>query len=372
MTRKVLTPSLTISSYATLQKIRELPIPGEVLVTQGQQVTAQTVIARAALPGDLSMLRIPEQLGIEPSEVINILKIKEGDVVKERDILCTHIGLFGLFKNHFYSPCSGTVELISQKTGHVGIRSEPEILSLSAYISGKVVSLVPKKSVTIETSGIFVQGIFGLGGERAGQLELLNVDPAEPLLPKHLPTTAQAKILVGGTSPSLATIKAAAESGAVGLVVGSIDDQAMAGYLGYDLGIALTGDEDVPMSLIVTEGFGSIPLSGRVLSILSQAAGKSASINGATQVRAGALRPEIIVPLENKPAQSSEIELEQSLEIGRRVRVIRIPYFGAVGTVTAMPHAPQLIETGAHTRVLSVKLSTGIEVVVPRANVELI
>jgi hypothetical protein len=44
------------------------------------------------------------------------------------------------------------------------------------------------------------------------------------------------------------------------------------------------------MTDVITEGFGNIPLADRTLSLLSAYAGKIASINGATQVRA-ARRP---------------------------------------------------------------------------------
>ena len=172
--------------------------------------------------------------------------------------------------------------------------------------------------------------------------------------------------------PSIEVLEKAASSGAVGFVTGSIDDKALAAYLGYDLGIALTGDENVPMSLVVTEGFGKIPMAERTSTLLKEFNGAEVSINGATQVRAGALRPEIIISHAGISTEKAQDQTSYSLEIGRRVRIIRVPYFGQVGTVSDLPHQPVKIETGAHTRVLRAKLESGEEVVVPRANVELI
>jgi transcription antitermination factor NusG len=83
------------------------------------------------------------------------------------------------------------------------------------------------------------------------------------------------------------------------------------------------------------------------------------------------LRPEIIIPEPGEPIVE-EVVHEGALEVGRTVRLIRDPYFGKLATVTELPPEPQVIETEAKVRVVRVRLAEGQEVVVPRANVELI
>jgi hypothetical protein len=102
--------------------------------------------------------------------------------------------------------------------------------------------------------------------------------------------------------------------------------------------------------------------------------GKTASINGATQIRAGVIRPEIIVPLEDPPhlPESPPAREAQTLDIGSAVRIIREPYFGRLGTVVELPPELMEIESGTHARVLKAKLDDGTVAVVPRANVEII
>jgi len=180
--------------------------------------------------------------------------------------------------------------------------------------------------------------------------------------------------LIGGHSPTTAALNAAAARGAVGFITASIDDTTLARYVGYDIGIALTGDEAVPMTLIITEGFGSLAMNDRVVSILKRAEGAQASINGATQVRAGAERPEIITRVTEEDSQhdAAESAATAGLQVGSRVRIIRVPYFGAQGRVTALPKELSQIETGALARVAHVRIELeGREVVVPRANIEL-
>jgi hypothetical protein len=60
------------------------------------------------------------------------------------------------------------------------------------------------------------------------------------------------------------------------------------------------------------------------------------------------------------------------LDIGSPVRVIRHPYFGQLGTVSALPSPLQVLESGSKARVLEVTFDDGKKAIVPRANVELI
>jgi hypothetical protein len=104
-----------------------------------------------------------------------------------------------------------------------------------------------------------------------------------------------------------------------------------------------------------------------------------ASINGATQIRAGVMRPEIIVPEINQ--ETSEIDLSVTVDeekfsgimnIGSRVRIIRRPYFGSIGNVVKMPIKLEIIETGCNVRVVEIQLDDNRTVTIPWANVELL
>ncbi len=371
---QALTPGLQVLADAVVRKTRELPVPGRILCGQGDVVTPDAVVGRAELLGDLNILRIPEILGIEPFEAVKGLKVDEGAAIAAGDLVCEHVGLFGLFRSRYHSPVDGAVEFVSRRTGHLGVRLAPHAIELRAYVQGTVTGVEPDKSVTIESRGAFIQGIFGVGRERYGTIRMLDGGPKTILGPAKIPGDASGQVLVGGTRPTLEALQLAAEAGAAGLVVGSIDDYALTGYLGYDLGMAVTGHEDVSMTVIVTEGFGWLPVAERTHSLLRSLEGRAASINGATQVRAGAVRPEIIVATEETGASSVAVERNPAagLRIGAFVRIIRAPHFGATAEVIALPADPQPIETGARTRVLHARLDNGDIAAIPRANVELL
>jgi len=367
---KALTPALAVSSRSTIRRRRDLPIAGEVLVKEGDSVTGDQVVARAQLEGELRLVRVAEILGIPATDLPTALRVREGDQVEEGALLAELRGLWGLFRSTVLSPIAGTIEFISNATGHVGVRAPSMPLNLSAYMRGRVVSVEPQRSVLIEAESTFVQGIFGAGGERLGRISMLPISADTVITEAHIPERAEGQVLVGGHSPTHGALQKAAKAGAVGCITGSIDDRALTEYVGHDIGVALTGDEDVPMTLIITEGFGSLPISERVLQTLGRINGEVVCLNGATQVRAGAQRPEVIGPM-CEAVDAHELR-GRSLSIGARIRVIRVPYFGAMGVVTELPHELSRIETGAEVRILVAKLDDGRQVTVPRANVELV
>ncbi len=99
-----------------------------------------------------------------------------------------------------------------------------------------------------------------------------------------------------------------------------------------------------------------------------------ACINGATQIRAGVIRPEIIIPIDESLVEENKDEKLhlEGLTSGLQVRIIGPPYFGALGHITDLPIDLQTVETESKVRVLDVELEDGSRVTVPRANVELI
>ena len=62
------TPGLTVSGDIVVQRVRRLPIKGDVLVKVGDQVVPDQIVARAMLPGPLQTLKLAERLGLEPKD----------------------------------------------------------------------------------------------------------------------------------------------------------------------------------------------------------------------------------------------------------------------------------------------------------------
>lgn len=367
------TPGLTVSADTVVQRLRRLPIKGEVLVQEGQAVSYDTIVARAMLPGLLQTIKLAETLGVEAKEVPNFFRLQIGDPIEKDQVVAETKGfLFGWGKATVASHSSGTVESISEITGNVLVR-EPSIpVNMSAYINGRIVKVIPEEGVVVETRGAMVQGIFGVGGERNGVIRIAVESPSELLDVQHIQDSDQGKILVGGSGVTYDALVRANEVQVAGIVVGAIRDVDLIKFLGYDIGVAITGQEEINTTIIATEGFGKLNMAERTFKLLKSIEGRSASLNGATQIRAGVIRPEVIAPMDKEAAQATEAASESTLTIGTPIRVIREPYFGMLGKVTELPPQLHTVESGAEVRVLKAMLDNGSEVLVPRANVEII
>jgi hypothetical protein len=167
-------------------------------------------------------------------------------------------------------------------------------------------------------------------------------------------------------------MKQAKAVGVAGVVVGGIHDEDLRALLGYDLGVAITGTEQVGFTLILTEGFGTIPMAAKTFKLLAAHAGRKASISGATQIRAGVIRPEIIIPQGEGQAKTVSQSQREGISLGDPVRIIRDPMFGRIGEVSALPSELTKIPTESEVRVLEVTFADGKTAVIPRTNIEVI
>jgi hypothetical protein len=113
-------------------------------------------------------------------------------------------------------------------------------------------------------------------------------------------------------------------------------------------------------------------MADRTWKLLVQHRGDIASVSGATQIRAGVMRPEIIIPMVDAPSSDDAHDVTP-LEIGSLLRVIRQPYFGRIGRVVELPPELRPLESEALVRVLTVEFADdSANATIPRANVELI
>ncbi len=355
----------------TIRKERRLPLAGQVNVSVGDVVPAEQVVAETALPGNVTTVNVAGELNINTEEVPRLMLKSEGDSVEAREPLAEHKALWGIFHAVSCSPMAGTVENISPVTGQVLIRGPAVPVELTAYIDGTVVEVLSDEGAVVECQGALVQGIIGIGGETHGEI-MISVDhPAQPLTADLITEDCCEKLIVGGAQATLGALEQAREVGAAGVVVGSINAAVLDELLGKTLGVAITGDENVGITLIITEGFGELPMAQRTFDLLSAHTGEHASLNGATQIRAGVIRPEVIITHPSSAEMPSEPILAE-LKVGSSVRLIRDPYFGILGTITALPEELQQIETESLVRVVHVRSDDGKELTVPRANIELI
>jgi len=366
-------PGLSVTDNIVLKKERILPLKGTVLVKKGDKVKAEDLVAETLLPGKVIPFNLSNKLSVTPPMHMQYLKVKAGDNIKKGDMVAQTNGFFGLFKTAVKSPIDGEIENISKITGQVLFR-EPRIpVQVKAFLDGLIVDVIPEEGVIVENKSAYVQGIFGIGGEITGEIKILASAPDEVVPAAKIDGSCKEKIIVCGAMVEYDFIKKAIEKGVRGIISGGIDDNDLKKLLGYNIGVAITGHENIGLTIVATEGFGKINMAKKTFELLKRFEGHKSSIHGKTQIRAGVMRPEIIIPLEFKEDELQEPEAKMSLlEIGTTIRVIRQPNFGVIGKVTGLPEKLTSVESETLVRILEAELENGQKVTIPRANVEVI
>jgi len=366
------TAGLKIKRAMTVSRTRRLPIPGEVCVNVGDRVNHDTVVARTWITGDPEIVNAAALIGVEDEDLPKYMTKIVGDKTLKGEVIAVNNELFGLIKKEVTSPVDGTIESISEATGQVIVRGLPVPVEVDAYVPGKVVEVTPRLGAVIETNAALIQGIFGIGGENHGRVKLAVDSPDAEITEDYITSEDRGAVLVGGSLVTVEALRKAAETKVSCIVTGSARHKDIAVFMGEEIGVAITGQEAVGLTLIITEGFGKMKMSQRTFDLLKNFEGYIASVNGATQIRAGVLRPEIIIPHEKNHGQVFRDDLTAGIVPGTPVRIIRQPHFGTIGKVVDLPVELQKIESESYVRVLDVELEDGRVVTIPRANVEII
>lgn len=335
---------------------------------------------RSAKP--LAVVAVASRLHIWPRLIRMYTQVKEGDQVFEGQILACAPGGGGM--DYVYAPMSGIVEKICSQTGTITIVRPIKPTRVLAHIRGVVTEIIPDQGAVVEGIGSYIQGVFGVGGERFGEIKVLASSPSDVLDEAGVPEDLQGKVVVGGSFATLGALKKIKEKGSLGVVVGGLNQLDLVQLIGKEIDVGVTGEEDSDLTVIILEGFGVMPMNDVAFSILKAQEGQLASIDGTTQIRAGVVRPEIFVNQEYPGDAAGTVEPEipvlannetwvsvaPQLSVGDRVRCIRQPYFGLWGYVRGLPKDLEKVECEALMEVAEVELDDGRLVKVPEANLE--
>ncbi|MFB0558765.1 MAG: hypothetical protein ACETVY_06585, partial [Candidatus Bathyarchaeia archaeon] len=270
------TPGLKVKRSTTIDKTRRLPIFGEVFVNVGDAVDHDTVLAMTEISGDPEIVKAAMILGVEPDDLPRYMKKGLGDKVDEGEIIAFFSALFGLLKKRVESPVEGFIESISDITGQIIVRGKPVPVEVDAYIPGNVVEVMPREGAVIEANAAFIQGIFGIGGERYGKIRVVVGSAEDTLTDDLIKPEDKGAVLVGGSMVTMKALKRAVNLGVACVVVGGIRHDDLTDFIETEIGVAITGHEEVGITLIVTEGFGRMRMSQRTFDLLRSFEGYNA------------------------------------------------------------------------------------------------
>jgi hypothetical protein len=283
--------------FEKIIKERRIPTKGQLLVKLESLVEPTTVIAKGTVPSvEIEELKLDQTLNVVPEYVSNHLIKHKGELVKRNEVIAIARSFFGRKTRVAQSPIDGSIESFSSSTGRMLIRGHPIPVQVNAHIPGKVTEIFQGEGAIVETLGVKLNGIFGVGGENHGTLVMAVDSPNRSLTRNQIKPEHKGMILIGGSLVTLEALREAERIGVKGIIVGGIEQKDLTYFLGHEIGVAITGRENIELTLIITEGFGEKPIQSEKYHILNQHSGSLACIDGTTHIRSRVLRPEIIIP----------------------------------------------------------------------------
>lgn len=294
-----------------------------------------------------------------------IIQVRVGDVLQMGDTLAMDEDNLRVV-----APIAG---LITEIKGAVISIKRPFVLTQTfAYVSGHVVEIIPELGAVLESDLTRLNGVFGIGGEAWGELRQA-VNTAQDVLEANEITEAdRGKALLAGSLLTYEAMQKALQVGAAGIICGGAHNIDIVKLVGHEVKPGIISRE-IKLTVVITEGMGQIPMQQQMFQTIAAYEGKMVSINGLTQIRAGVIRPEILLPAGEDDSVSTETEktvsVMEELQIGDTVRIIREPWFGLVGKITADPEQEVVLPSGVQTLIYRLSVD-GEQLAVPRANVE--
>lgn len=234
---------------------------------------------------------VEQILGVSPKIAEKSISIKVGQAVSPGQIIASIIHKNNnMCLNSITTNVFGTVTDINDNI--IKIKNTQISKYLKSYLSGEVICIDENYSVTIRSKVIRITGNYGIGGEKCGVLKVTNkkILTSDDILPSD-----NGKIILTRGYISKSAILKAAETNVTAIIGSSSDLSIIRNYVGSNFIPSITGAEDVATGLILINGFGHSLIKRTIFDLLSKFEGNNIALNGTTHIRAGAIRPEVLI-----------------------------------------------------------------------------
>lgn len=332
--RQVLSPisghiALISNSFGTVYIRQPVPVGGE-----------QTVVMDLVKEANISKLGLVAAVRVNPGRIVNpetVLVMGQG--ARAKAVL---------------SPIYGRVESI--RDGVITIVPVRARTTLHAYLTGRVQRVIPQQKVVLQAFAHVITGVYGVGAESGGEI-LVAGGANEELAASSVTAEWRGKVVIAGRTASLEVLQAASEVGCAGIVVAHMSSDTLAAYVGSNSMPGITGEDELLMPVMLTERFSPAAMRLSSWQKFLSLQGRYASMSGRTHIRAGLVRPEVVVCEADWPEELPTGEgAPDVVQIGDQVRLIGSTYRDQVGRVADLPSKHQVIATGARVRVVKVAL----------------
>jgi hypothetical protein len=280
------------------QNIATSPVKG---IVERIDYSSGTIILREVqdFTYEPTIVNVADELAVKNEEIILYLKRRIGDLIHEGDLLALRpvpkgstseiedglatINYIDMLKGkrtindvikdellaykRVYSPVSGIVKKIDIQTGTITIFYDKKPHYTYAMCYGEVECIKSSHEISLKINAVKLDAKIGFGCDVGGLMG------SEIVYRSHVGY----EDLI-----SMSNIK--------GLICNTISYECLKMFIGKDVGVALTGNESLPFTIIILSGFDSIS-SCNSHDKYSKYNGKHVLLRPTTQIRAGVIRP---------------------------------------------------------------------------------
>ena len=247
--------------------------------------------------------------------------------------------------------------------------------TLPAGLRGRVVDITRRGGVIIESPAAVLQGIIGAGKQVAGVLTMWQKSGGRQQSQVTIPAGA---LLVVPGPVNFAMLRQAMASGVIGVIASSASSRDLEGFLRTDL-VRLIESKDVdlvqahlpPMTIMLTEGLGTLAMPSRTMNLLAKYQGSIALLLGTTSIRQNVF-PELVISLPEVEVQQhwQPVQPDVTVKVGVKVRVCGGEYEGAIGEVDYLYTHQQVFLSGICAHAVRLRLEDGALLTVPVVLIE--
>jgi uncharacterized protein (TIGR01319 family) len=220
-------------------------------------------------------------LKIKPKDIKGYIKKRNGDFISAGDVLAVKMSQP---YSQVISPYTGTIQHIDIQSGKVRICYDKKPFQLFACVSGVVDKISENREVTVRLNAVTIDANIGFGVYRSGLLEIFSTTK---------PVNSNSIVYTPFIS-DINQLRTFASVGINGLIVNAIPYDVLTEFLGSDIGVALTGNEDIPFSVVILDAFSESQINDET-AYFTQFQQKNVLLKPYTQIRAGATRSSIVI-----------------------------------------------------------------------------
>ncbi len=257
-----------LAAYQQIRVHRAVPPDGLPTVEAGARVEPSAVVARGRIVPDVLVIDVGHALGLSAEKVANAVVVREGQQIDEGQVIA-QAGRRG--RTQLTAPTAGTVVGVDRTAGLVALQPLPREVEVLAGVKGAVES-ASSSEIVIATYGHRIYGALGLGGEAHGTIKVLS--GGNPPSADSIGLQFSLSILIATVPLSADLLRKAEQARVKAVVAPSVPARELAAFLGVEArDLDPNALPTLPFPLLLTEGFGSIPMPRPLAELLESCDG---------------------------------------------------------------------------------------------------